>query len=58
MFIENCEKSVFGVLIKITISVLNFVTESAKKATIYDLIFLIPIHSAKNNNKHSFEIRN
>ena len=43
---------------KITISVLNFVTESAEKATIYNLIFLIPIHLAKNNNKYSFEIRN
>ena len=40
------------------ISVLNFSTESAKKPTIYDLLFLIAIYAPKNDNKHPSEMRN
>ena len=39
-------------LIKTYISVLNFSTESAKKLTIYDLLFLIALYSSKTDNKH------
>ena len=34
-------------LIKVSISVLNFSTESANKRTIYDLLFLFVIYSPK-----------
>ena len=51
----KCKNSVFGVLMKISISVLNFSTESAKETTIYELLFLITISSPKNNNKHPSE---
>ena len=44
-------------LIKTLISVLNFSTESAKKPTIYDLLFLIAIYSPKNDSKHPSEMR-
>ena len=39
-------------------SVLNFSTESAKKTTIYDFIFLIALYSPKNDNKDPSETRN
>ena len=53
------EESVFGVFYcaKISISVLNFSTESVKKPTVYDLLFLIAIYYPKNDNKHSSEMR-
>ena len=51
----KCKNSVFGVLMKISISVLNFSTESAKETTIYELLFLITISSPKNKNKHPSE---
>ena len=48
--IKKCKNSVFGVLRKISVSVLNFSSESAKKLTIY------PIHahsyiSAKSSSR-------
>ena len=52
MIYWKTKNSVFGVLIKISISLLNFSTESAKKPTIYDLMFLIVIYAPKNHNKH------
>ena len=45
-------------LIKISISVLNFSTESTKKTTIYDFLFLIVLYSSQNYNKHPSEMRN
>ena len=51
------EASAFGNLIKISILVLNFSTESAEKPKNYDLLFLIAIYSPKNDNKHSSELR-
>ena len=45
-------------LIKVSISVLNFSTESAKKLTIYYLLFFIVVYSPKNDNKHPSEMRN
>ena len=42
---------------KISISVLNFSTESAEKPTIYDLLFCIVIYSLKNDNKHLSEMK-
>ena len=58
LFTENCKNSVFGDLIKVSISVLNFSTGSAKKTTIYDLLFLFETYSPKNDNKHPSEMRN
>ena len=52
------KKSVFGVFNKISISVLNFSTNSAKKPTNYDLVFLTAIYSPKNDNKHPRKMRN
>ena len=50
---EKCNKSQFlGCLIKIYISVLNFSTESAKKLTVCNLLFLITLYSPKNGNRH------
>ena len=46
--------SVFEVFNKIT----NFITESVKKPTIYDLLFLSGIYSPKNVNKYPSEIKN
>ena len=43
--------SVFGVFTKN----INFTTESAKKPTIYDLLFLIASCSSKNDHKHLLE---
>ena len=51
---ENVNNSVFGVRNKnICIS-----SESTKKATTYDLLFLIAICSPKNDNKHASELIN
>ena len=50
IFIKKCKNSVFGVPIKISISALNFSTESVKKPTINDLLFLIVIYSPKTDN--------
>ena len=50
--LKNVKVQFLGVLIKISISVLNFSTESAKKPTVYDLLFLITIYYPKNDNKH------
>ena len=36
---------------------INVSTESAKKPTTFDLLFLIAIYSVKNGNKHLSEIR-
>ena len=47
-----------GCLIKTSISVLTFTTESAKERTIYDLLFLIAFYSPKNDNGHPCRIRN
>ena len=53
--IETCKKfSVFRMLNKN----INFRIESVEKPTIFDLLFLIVIHSPKNDNKHPFEVRN
>ena len=41
-----------------SIPVLNFSTESAKELTFYDLLIIIAIHSAKNDNKHPSEMSN
>ena len=43
---------------KISVLVLNFSAESAKKPTIYNLLFLIAIYFPKNNNKHPPEMGN
>ena len=43
---------------EISISVLNFSTESAEKSAIYDMLFLTAIYSPKNDNKHPSEMRN
>ena len=56
--IEKCKNPVFGVLIKITIWVLNFITESAKKPKVYHLLFFTAIYSPKNDNKHPSKKRN
>ena len=55
---KNIKKSVFVVLIKASIDVVNFSTELAKKPTIYDLLFLIAIYSPENDNKLSCNMRN
>ena len=52
LYIQICENSVFGVSIKIPIPVLNFSIESAKKLTLYDLLFLVVIYSPNSDNKH------
>ena len=52
LYIQICENSVFGVSIKMSIPVLNFSVESAKKLTLYDLLFLIAIYSPNSDNKH------
>ena len=36
---------------------INFSTESAKKTTIYNLLFLIALYSPKNDNKQPSEMR-
>ena len=41
-----------------SIKVMNFSAESAKKPTLFDLLFLIAIYSPKNENKHPSETRN
>ena len=41
-----------------SIPVLNFSSESAKKLTLYDLLCLVPIYSPNSYNKHPSEIRN
>ena len=41
-----------------SIPVMNFSTETAKKLTLYDLLFFIAIYSSNNENKHLFETRN
>ena len=46
--------SVFGVFNKI----INFIAESVKKPTIYDLLFLSGIYSLKNINKYLSEMKN
>ena len=56
--LEKCKDSVFVMLIKISISVLKFSTELAKKPTIFDLLFLIVIYYPKNDNKHPSEKNN
>ena len=45
----------FGCLIKISIPVLNFSTESTIKLTNYELLFLTAIYSTKNDK---LEVRN
>ena len=53
---NNVKKfSFWGYLIKMSNSVLNFSTESAKP-TIYDFLFLITLYSPKNHNKHPSEM--
>ena len=54
----KCKDSVFVMLIKISISVLKFSTESAKRPTIFVLLFLIAIYYPKNDNKHPSEKNN
>ena len=57
--IEKCKKFQFlGCLIKIANSVLSFSTESAKKQTIYGLLFLLAIYSPKNDSKKPSKMRN
>ena len=51
---KNVKNSVLGVFNKN----FNFSTESAKKSTIYDFLFLIALYSPKNDNKHPSETRN
>ena len=46
--------SVFGVFNKI----INFITESVKKPTIYVLLFPSGIYSLKNINKYPSEMKN
>ena len=46
--------SVFGVFNKI----INFITESVKKPTIYVLLFLGGIYSPKNINRYPSEMKN
>ena len=46
--------SVFGVFNKF----INSITESVKKTTIYDLLFLNGIYSPKSVNKYLFEMKN
>ena len=56
---KNVKKNQFlSCLIEISISVLKFNTESSKKPTLYDMLFLTAIYSPKNDNKHSSEMRN
>ena len=55
---QRCIQQGYEVLNKISISVLNFSTESAKERTIYDFLFLIAIYSPKNDNKHPSKMRN
>ena len=55
---KNIKKSVFVVLTKASIYVVNFSTELAKKPTIYDLLFLIAIYSPENDNKLPCNMRN
>ena len=43
-------------MLKIPVS-LKFITESSKKPTIYDLLFLAVIYFPKNDNKHPSEVR-
>ena len=37
---------------------INFSTESVKKSTIYDLLFITTIYYLQNVNKHSSEMKN
>ena len=46
--------SVFALFNKI----INFITESVKKPTSYDLLFLIGFYSPKNINKYPSEMKN
>ena len=41
-----------------SISGLIFSTESARKTTIYDLLYQAAIYSYKNNHKHPYEMTN
>ena len=53
---NNVKKfSFWGYLIKMSNSVLNFSTESAK-STVYDFLFLITLYSPKNHNEHPSEM--
>ena len=57
--IEECRIfSLLENLIKISISVLNFSTESAEKPKTLNSLFLIATYSSKNQNKPPSEIRN
>ena len=47
-----------GSLLKISILVFSFITESAEKKTIYGLSFLIAIYSPQNDSKHPSEMKN
>ena len=53
---NNVKKfSFWGYLIKMSNSVLNFSTESAKP-TVYNFLFLITLYSSKNHNEHPSEM--
>ena len=54
---EKYKKSVFVVLTKTSILVLNFNKESAKKPTVYVLLFFIAVYYPKDDNKHPSEMR-
>ena len=54
---EKCKNSVFGVLIKISISILNFSTGSSKKPRIYRSLFLIAFYFPRNDNMHPSKMR-
>ena len=41
-----------------SISGLNFSTESTKELTLYEILFLISICSPNNDSKHPSEMRN
>ena len=58
--IKKCKKkdSIWACLIKMSISALNFSTESAKKPTVSYLLLLISLYSDKIDSKRPSEMRN
>ena len=55
---QKCKKfQVSGCLIEIQISALHISTESAKKTTIYNLLFLYILYSLENDTNQPFEMR-
>ena len=55
---DHLSKNVKNVSFRLFNKIINFITESLKKPTIYSLLFVIGIYSPKNTNKYPSEMKN